>query len=614
MHSFRRGNQSWEVQRLQQNHRDKMGSMTSRTNYRPTQRQHQQHQRRGTGIRRASARAQLAEIDVKRKNVFLVEKMVHIHRIGGFQRRFLHEFQDCKAALQFGKTNVGVSRAVHEHRRKKQELLRSENARLFTRLASPARSGIDFKKFEADFAQSRKYHQLAQCDRTVGYTSVYSSPVKADCPAGNPTIARQKEHQPTDGRRLIRQRPASAGRGSDTPPTPCGSNNLKRNDGTEAHHDVHVGVNRESTDATSSVAPSRPHKSGRDGCRSTPDRPQTALGLRRSSNHGDLFDARAADPGWGSVGASAARCRPPSAPERMEWGRWSADIGHSTARRRGDPPSFRNLSGGKGCIVGGTRRSRRPAARAHRGRRTFFVRKSRDDEEGTPAASTEGGGPAGLQGYKSGGGRGGEEPYFLGQTLLAEANVVIFGVDTTATERKKNDARGRTRTQVALRLSSLDGLVRESDGVRKTLRGFVVEAVPLTEEGKHPARSCGGRTGSTAFAVPTVQEYLENKTGPATGGDELKLPSAALAPFREAHPLDDRGNYPEINALLGPSGRRGLFQALLGSCRVVVPGDPGGKIGVQPLRIEGGDGLSVSFTDAASQRISARPRPPSRTC
>lgn len=30
--------------------------------------------------------------------------------------RSLHEFQDVKAALQFGKTNVGVSRAVHEHR------------------------------------------------------------------------------------------------------------------------------------------------------------------------------------------------------------------------------------------------------------------------------------------------------------------------------------------------------------------------------------------------------------------------------------------------------------------------------------------------------------------
>ncbi|CAM9794636.1 unnamed protein product, partial [Scytosiphon promiscuus] len=85
--------------------------------------------------------------------------------------RSLHEFQDCKAALQFGKSNVGVSRAVHEHRfvlrKKKQELVRRENARLFTRLASPARSGIDFNKFEADFAQSRRYHRLAQCDRTV---------------------------------------------------------------------------------------------------------------------------------------------------------------------------------------------------------------------------------------------------------------------------------------------------------------------------------------------------------------------------------------------------------------------------------------------------------------
>lgn len=68
-----------------------MASMTSRVNYRPTRKQQQQQQRRSAGLRKASARAQLAEIDVKRKNVFLMEKMVHIHRTGGFQRRYVRD-------------------------------------------------------------------------------------------------------------------------------------------------------------------------------------------------------------------------------------------------------------------------------------------------------------------------------------------------------------------------------------------------------------------------------------------------------------------------------------------------------------------------------------------
>lgn len=63
-----------------------MAAVTPQTNNRPSQ---AQRQRRKTGLRkRETTRATLAEVDVKRMNGFLVEKLVHIHRIGGFQRRY----------------------------------------------------------------------------------------------------------------------------------------------------------------------------------------------------------------------------------------------------------------------------------------------------------------------------------------------------------------------------------------------------------------------------------------------------------------------------------------------------------------------------------------------
>lgn len=236
----------------------------------------------------------------------------------------------------------------------------------------------------------------------------------------------------------------------------------------------------------------------------------------------------------------------------------------------------------------------------HRGRRNFLVKRSSDDddvaERSTPEASTEGGGTAGIQYCKNRDScGGGDDLWSLGQTLLAEANIVIGVANAAVTGKKENDGRGGTRTRLALRLSSLDGLARGDDGVRKTLRGFVVEAKPVTAEGKRAARSGGGRTGYAAFSVPTVQKYLESKMGPATAGGELGLPSAALASMLETHPLDGRGNYPDINALLGQPGQRALFQSLLGSCRVVVPSDIDSRIAVQPLRTEDGDGLSASF-------------------
>lgn len=135
--------------------------------------------------------------------------------------------------------------------------------------------------------------------------------------------------------------------------------------------------------------------------------------------------------------------------------------------------------------------------------------------------------------------------------------------------------------KVGLRFLSLDGLIRQREGVKKTLRGFVVEA----SLGKG-----GSKTGSTSVAVPAVQRYLEN-AGLGAAGDGLES-------FREARPLDERGNYQELGSLLGRVGRRALYEVLLASCRVVTSGDRGGKVGVQLLRVTA-DGAGLSTTAAA---------------
>jgi len=74
----------WEVERFQQNHREKMAAVVSQTNTRPAT---LQTRRRAGGSRNKDAKEKLAEIDVKKKNAWIIERMVQIHRVGGFQRR-----------------------------------------------------------------------------------------------------------------------------------------------------------------------------------------------------------------------------------------------------------------------------------------------------------------------------------------------------------------------------------------------------------------------------------------------------------------------------------------------------------------------------------------------
>lgn len=89
MLNSRKGNLScfqWEVERFQQSHREKMAAMTPQTCTKPAAAQHQH--RKAKGARKRLAREKLAEIEVRKQNALIVERMTEIHRIGGFQRRY----------------------------------------------------------------------------------------------------------------------------------------------------------------------------------------------------------------------------------------------------------------------------------------------------------------------------------------------------------------------------------------------------------------------------------------------------------------------------------------------------------------------------------------------
>lgn len=349
-------------------------------------------------------------------------------------------------------------------------------------------------------------------------------------------------------------------------------------------------------------------------------RPHSALGLRRGDQHHDLFDARAADPGWGSSGASLSS-RPPSAPERIEWGSWWAGSKpvFSSAVRQRRPASLRNWSGGRGALAGG-RPSRRPVGPAHKGRQQLHAKVSSDPDDGHDGdmVSAEERSTGGCHSDESRGRSRGDCLSSLGCTLLVEAKVLIGGRRIAETSNSPQEA-GGSWMKVNLRFLSLDGLIRHHDGVRKTLQGFVVEATLATPcrtfhkggvaaEGDGAVGGSGVEVASTSVPVPMVQEYLKNAEGTPAAGDEAVTPSSALTPFREARPLDERGNYPEINELLGQGGQRDLFQHLLGSCRVITP--PAGSadriIGVQLLQVNAGRELGMSVTTTDATRVEAR--------
>ncbi|CAM9936757.1 unnamed protein product, partial [Ectocarpus fasciculatus] len=534
--------------------------------------------------------------------------------------RSQHEYQDCKAALQFGKTNAGVTRAVHERRqaragislrKKQQENIRRENAILLTRLASPKRTALDFNKFETDFTKSREHHRLAQCDRTVGHTAVFSHGSGSDgTPCGTSAPHPQSAH------RSGRPRPASAGLSS-THQAKLGVGKLLSGTGQNIrqrgnNNTACVGKAGGSAEVPSRVALRRPH---------------SALGLRRGDKHHDLFDARAADPGWGSSRASLTS-RPPSAPERIEWGGWGAgseSIFSPPARQR-RPPFLRKWPGGRGTIRGG-RRSRGSVGPAHQGRQRLHVKESRDRDDGHDGdvVSVEESSKGGSQFDDCRGGSRGDRLSSLGRTLLAEAKVLIGGRKNAETSNSSGEARGSCM-KVNLRFLSLDGLIRFQAGIRKTLQGFVVEASLATPhrtpikggvapESDGVVGGCGVNVASTSVAVPMVQEYLKNAEGTPTAGNETGTSSSALTQFREARPLDEWGNYREINELLEQDGQRDLFQTLLGSCRVITSpaGDADRIVGVQLLQVNSGRKLGISVTTADTTPLETRTHHPPKS-
>ena len=467
--------------------------------------------------------------------------------------------------------------------------------------ASPNRSGIDFNKFEADFAKSREHRRIAQCNRTVGHTSVLSN-VKVRAPSSSADSTLAGPSPPRENvlpTKEVQRNQVPTRLSSDSSSTPDENKNLG---GARSHRCPLSGIHTTGR-ASNRAIPCRPHAAG--GCRrpSPSERPHTALGLRRGTNHHDLFDARAADPGWGNGRPCPQTHRPPSAPERR---RECAEL--FAVRRRRSQPS-RLFSGDRGELPGG-QRSRKSHATHRTGRRQVHVATptdSTDDREKLPIDEISAETHNGEGEDASGAGR-----LCLGRTLLVEAKVLV------GSKRRNNDRRvggggaegqgGRGQTKVGLRFLSLDGLIRQRKGVQKTLRGFAVEASLFSprrrsssSSGASTAEDLGvagagdGSIGSTSVPVSAVQEYLE-KTELGGAGD-------GLGSFREARPLDNRGNYQEITALLGKIGQRALYQILLGSCRVLTSREGGGKVGVQLLQVNAGAaGLSVATTPPSEAR------------
>ncbi|CAM9287728.1 unnamed protein product, partial [Laminaria digitata] len=514
----------WEVERFQRRHREKMAAVAPQTSNKPI-----------SLPRHRGGPCKTAKVDGKRQNAndaLLVEKTSRAHgAAGGRQRRSLQESQDGKTALQFGKASEALSRAANKRRQKKQERVRRENAKLFTRLASPNRSGIDFNKFEAEFSKSRARHRMIHCDRTVGHTLVFSAVhAREPCPGAEATTA-------VCGRTRRRKQP---------PPR-----RKELSEAAETNAAAWARVNfADNKDGEAKSTACRAQTASRCRQGSGANRPHTALGLRGGRDHPtDLFDARAADPGWGSTGVYSA-VRPLSAPERDLWRGWAQGRAKTSCGRQATPPQ--TLPG--------------------KGARTYRPRSATTNERGKRYGAHNGGNVS-----EDGSEYSGNRECFFGRTLLAEAKLLVDGSAQTNL---------RCRTKVSLKCSSLDGLMRQQGRVRKTLQGFVVEASIAAARPHNGTGEGADRVCSSSVAVSVVQDFLETSA--------RNLAEASLAPFMDAPPLDDRGNYPELNALMGKAGQRDLYQTLLGSCRVVTAVD--GAIGVEFL--QGNTGLGMSATVA----------------
>lgn len=466
---------------------------------------------------------------------------------------------------------------------------------------SPKRSGIDFHKFEMDFAKSRTYHRLAQNNRTVGHTSIlWSSTIRAPWSGGanssrpsppyrqpggstigkatSPRALRIRGNDDQRGathRVRARQRPLSASQiVSCKTPGRVGSNLAEK-------PEVCASDTRGAVARVVTATPRGSQTAGVGRRWTPPARPHSAPGLRRNADHRDLFDARAADPGWveGSGGSRWAE-QPPSASEKTEWGLWYDDDQDYSMKE--DLSARRFLGGASRALV----RVHEVVDDMHQG-----------DVDGSKPQDAD---VASGNLVRSRGLVAGEHPLFQGRTLLAEAKVLVgaAGAGDRSTARKNC-------TSVSLQCSSLDGLVRQRGRVRKTLRGFVVHAARLpsrrTALSPHGGDQGGGnrdgsRVAGTHLTVSSVQAFV-NEATTVSASNCASNSASLLKSFREASPLDDEGNYPELGTLMGLEGQRHLHQILLGSCRVVLSGgSPGGGVGVELLLAGKYEDIAISAT------------------
>lgn len=464
----------------------------------------------------------------------------------------------------------------------------------------PSRSGINFNKFEDDFVKSRQRHHLIRCNRTVGHTSLLKASshrdpfIEAYTPLGGPPASPSNEQRqrgaaantrdspkPTAGPGArSTQRPQSAessfarnpsGRPGGTIPNVKGSNT------SQIPRTVFKRVNaHQRDDANTAIIPQdRPHTAGPSRKRPAAYRPHTAPSSRRGAGHHDLFDARAADPGWAgaSSGCQNLAARPPSAPDRVRWGRSryprknllkshpSAEVLPvdcrlsdekiilAAAHHRSRPER----------VVDGERRSATPFESLVDREETADGRKSdmENDERETKSSCRS---------------------WCLGRTKLAEARALVATTGSGHEVSQGTTRKGRCGRTVGLKCFSLDGLARQRGHVRRTLQGFVVEA---SVDPRHVSPICGAaqrsvsvpngaRKTSASVIVSAVQAFLkENSTETEESNGRTETCSPSLIPFRDANPLDgEETHFPEIDALLSQTGLRHLLQALLESCRV----------------------------------------------
>lgn len=398
---------------------------------------------------------------------------------------------------------------------------------------------------------------MAHCDRTVGHISAFEAPLiraphsKADASFGETSHHEKPSDEITRDTRPPTCHTAAQGRPEFTRcstsrqrPRSADVNSNRGNDYRSQVLGGNANISENDSGRKKALTPRRPQTgTTKESHRHRlVYRPHAVSRSRRRSDQHHLFDARAADTGWGS-GVLGNIARPPSVPERTEWGRWRTH--KSTERSQG---------------------------RLDQG--TPNERDGPHHEQHEWIAGTKG-----KHGLHYAPECGQDNFPYLGRTLLAEATVAV-----SCGSKGRND---RHRREVILQCLSLDGLLRQHQQVHKTLRGFVVEAslTPRRKPLRPHAMDGRGKDCSTSSSYVTIialQDFL--CTSGIEGGSDIAL-------LRGAHDLDGQGNYPDLDTLLSKRGQRDLCQILLGSSQVLVKE---GTISVSVLNTNADGGLGLS--------------------